>query len=131
MAINIKPHAIGDCGKSQWIYAGSVAFNTENIATGVTLCKLPFRTLVTRAVAVVTTAFNAGTTNVLTVGTNDDANNLLGADAVTEGTAGTYSANTFVHNADEKAVKAKFTQTGTDASAGAADIYLEIVRCPE
>lgn len=128
MAINLRPHDIGDCGKSQWIKAGSIAFNSEGAATGVKLCDLPFGTLITRAVAVVTTAFNAGTTNVLTIGTNDDVNNLLGADAVTEGTAGAYSANTFVNNDAKKAVKAKYTQTGTDATAGAADIYLEIVR---
>ena len=131
MAIKLRPHDIGDCGKSQWMHAGTVKFNDTGVATGIKLCDLPMRTMIVRAVAVVTTAFNAGTTNVLTIGTNDDVNNLLGADAITEGTAGTYSANTFVHNADKKAVKAKFTQTGTDATAGAADIYLEIVRCPE
>ena len=127
---NLVPHDIGDCGSVQMMYAGSIAFDTEDASTGVELCTLPANIIVTKAVAVVGTAFNAGTTNVLTVGTNDDVNNLLGSSDVTEGTAGDYSKNTFLHLAAKTKVKAKFTQTGTAATAGAADIYLEVVRCP-
>ena len=87
--------------------------------------------VITRAVAVVKTAFNAGTTNVLTVGTNDDADNLLGSSDVTEGTAGAYTKNTFVEAAKGGKVKAKFIETGTAASAGVAEIYLFAVGIPE
>ena len=131
MAINLRPHDIGDCGKSQWMHAGTVKFNDTGVATGIKLCDVPMRSLIVRAVAVVNTEFNAGTTNVLTIGTNDDVNNLLGTSDITEGTAGNYSKDTFVHCASKTAVKAKFTETGTDATTGEADIYLEIVRCPE
>ena len=131
MAIKLRPHDIGDCGKVQMMYAGTVNFDDTDVDKGIELCALPMRTLVTKAVAVVTTAFNAGTTNVLTIGTNDDADNLLGSADGTEDTKGAYSKNVFEHSAEKATVKAKFTETGTAATAGSADIYLEIVRCPE
>lgn len=129
--MKVKPNDLGICGIEQLMYAGSVKFDTTGISTGVELCKLPKNIIVTRAVAVVGTAFNAGTTNVLTVGTNDDIDNLLGSSDITEGTAGAYSKQEFLELTSEKAVKAKFTQTGTAATAGAADIYLFVVRIPD
>jgi len=125
-----NPWNLGACGVEQMIYAGSVAFDTEDIDKGVELCELPAGIIVTRAVAVVKTAFDAGTTNVLTVGSNDDVNDLLGSDDVTEGTAAAYVVNKFVQYATAKKIKAKYTQTGTAATAGAADIYLFVVRIP-
>ena len=125
------PMDVGVSGVEQMLYAGTVKYNDTGVATGIKLCDLPANIIVTRAVAVVTTAFNAGTTNVLTVGANDDVDDILGSSDITEGTAGNYSKDTFVHCASKTAVKAKFTETGTDATAGEADLYLEIVRCPE
>jgi len=125
-----NPWNLGACGVEQMIYAGSVAFDTEDIDKGVELCELPAGIIVTRAVAVVKTAFDAGTTNVLTVGSNDDVNDLLGSDDVTEGTAAAYVVNKFVQYGTAKKIKAKYTQTGTAATAGAADIYLFVVRIP-
>lgn len=124
------PWNLGACGVEQMIYAGSVAFDTEDIDKGVELCELPAGIIVTRAIAVVKTAFDAGTTNVLTVGANDDVNDLLGSDDVTEGTAAAYVVNKFVQYDTAKKIKAKYTQTGTAATAGAADIYLFVVRIP-
>lgn len=128
----MKPNAwnLGACGVEQMLFAGSVAFDTEDIDKGVELCELPAGTIITRAVAVVNEAFDAGTTNVLTVGANDDANDLLGSSDVTEGTRGAYIAHKFVQYDAAQKVKAKFTQTGTAATAGAADIYLFVVRIP-
>lgn len=125
-----NPWNLGACGVEQMIYAGSVAFDTEDIDKGVELCELPAGIIVTRAVAVVKTSFDAGTTNVLTVGANDDVNDLLGSDDVTEGTAAAYVVNKFVQYDTAKKIKAKYTQTGTAATAGAADIYLFVVRIP-
>ena len=121
----------GICGTEQLFYAGSVAFDTTGVSTGVDLKKLPNNAYITRAVAVVTTAFDAGTTNVLTVGTNDDCDNILGSSDVTEGTAGAYSKQTFVEAAKGAKIKAKYTQTGTAATAGAADVYIFFVSIPE
>ena len=129
--MNPNPWNLGACGVEQMVYAGSVAFDDDGIANGIKLCDLPDNIIVTKAAAVVTKAFNAGTTNVLTVGTNDDADDLLGSGDITEGTAGAYAGgNKFVKLGAGGKVNAKYTQTGTDATAGAADIYLFVVRIP-
>ena len=121
---------LGTCNDVKMLYAGTVNFDDADIDEGVELCELPAGIIVTKAVAKVNTAFNAATTNVLTVGANDDVNDLLGADDVTEGTAGAYIVNKFVQYDEAKKVKAKYTQSGTAATAGSADIYLFVVRIP-
>ncbi len=121
----------GICGTEQLFYAGSIGYDTEDIDDGVVLKKLPNNAIITRAVAIVTTAFNAATTNVLTVGVNDDVNDLLGSSDVTEGTKGTYSKQTFLECDKGDEIKVKYTQTGTAATAGAADIYIFFVSIPE
>ena len=126
-----NPWNLGACGVEQMIFAGSVKYNDTGIDEGIKLCDLPDNIVVTKAVAVVTTAFNAGTTNVLTIGTNSGCDDLLGSGDITEGTAAAYAGgNKFVKLGTNAAVKAKYTQTGTDATAGAADIYLFVVRIP-
>lgn len=126
-----NPWNLGACGVEQMIFAGSVNFDDEDIDKGIKVCDLPDNIIVTKAVAVVTEAFNAATTNVLTVGTNDDADNLLGSGDITEGTAAAYAGgNKFVQLGTGGKVNAKYTQTGTAATAGAADIYLFVVRIP-
>jgi hypothetical protein len=129
--MKVQPNDLGICGVEQLLYAGKIAYNTTGASTGVELCKLPHDVVITRAVAVVGTAFNAGTTNVLTVGSNDDCDNLLGSSDITEGTAGAYTENTFVEAAKGAKIKAKYTQTGTAASAGEAEIYIFAVGIPE
>lgn len=119
------------CGSVQLMYAGTIKYNATGVSTGVKLCDIPANVIVTKATAVVKTAFNAGTTNVLTVGTNDDIDNILGSSDITEGTAGAYTVNKFAEYTTKKALKAKFTETGTSASAGEADIYIEVVSIPE
>lgn len=122
---------LSECGSVKLWYAGTIKFNTTGASTGVELCKLPANVAIVKATAVVKTAFNAGTTNVLTVGANDDIDDILGTSDITEGTAGTYAVNKFVTYNAAKTVKAKFTETGTAATTGEADIYLEVVRIPE
>lgn len=129
--MKVTPNDLGICGVVQLMYAGTIKYNTTGASTGVELCKLPANIVVTKATAVVKTAFNAGTTNVLTVGTNSDVDDLLGTSDITEGTAGAYTVNKFAEFTTAKTVKAKFTETGTDATTGEADIYLEVVRIPE
>lgn len=130
--MNLNPMDLGVCGVEQVLYAGKVSFNTKDIATGVELVELPKNIIITKAVAVIGNAFNAETTNVLTVGTNNSADDLIGADDVTEETAGTYMKNMFkiLKGAPVK-VKAKYVSTGTAATAGEAEIYLGVVRTPE
>lgn len=130
--MELKAMDLGVCGVEQVLHAGKVSFDTKDIANGVELVELPANIIITKAVAVVGKAFNAETTNVLTVGTNDTADDLLGADDVTEGTAGTYMKNIFeIRKGAPIKVKAKYTSTGTAATAGEANIYLGVVRIPE
>jgi len=129
--MKVMANDLGMCGIEQLFYAGAVAYDTKDVDKGVAICKLPHAAMITRAVAVVKTAFNAGTTNVLVVGTKDDDDAIMAAADITEGTAGTYSKQTFVEMGKGDDVYVKFTQTGTAASAGAAEIYLFAVGIPE
>lgn len=128
--MKLKAYNLGACGMCQMFHAGTVNFDTEGIATGVPIVKVPAGLIVTRAVAVVTTAFNAATTNVLTVGKKGNANEIFGDTDITEGTPGTYQKNVFVDMGSETEIYVKYTQTGSAASAGSAEIYLEVVPAP-
>ena len=130
--MKVTANDLGVCGIEQLIYAGTIAYDTEGASDGVAICTLPHDVVITRTVAVVTEAFNAGTTNVLTVGTTAaNANELLGSSDVTEGSAGVYSKDHFIEAAAKSKIYAKFTETGTDATAGSADIYIFVVGIPE
>lgn len=127
----LNGYDLGKCGIEQVLCAGKVSFDTKDINKGVDLIELPEDIIITKAVAVVNTAFNAATTNVLTVGTNDAVNDLLGANDVTEGTAGAYQKNLFkICKGTKTKIKVKFTFTGAAATAGEAEIYLNVVRIP-
>lgn len=129
--MKVNANDFGICGVEQLFYAGTVAYNDTDVDEGIELKELPGNAIITRAVADVTTAFNAGTTNVLTLGTNDDCDNILGSSDVTEGTKGAYSKQTFVQAAKGDKIKAKFTETGDAATAGSADIYVFFVSIPD
>lgn len=123
---------LSECGKVNLMYAGTVNFDTEGVKDGVELCKLPSGVVVTRAVVLVKTEFDAETTNVLTIGTNESVDNIFGDSDVTAGTVGVYDVNKFLElTGGETSVKAKFTQSGTAAKAGSAEVYLFVVRIPE
>lgn len=122
---------LGMCGVEQVLCAGAVRFDTKDADKGIVLAELPENIIITKAVAVVNKAFNAATTNVITVGTNDAANDLLGSSDVTAGTANSYAKNVFkVFKGKKTAIKVKFSQTGAKATTGEADIYLNVVRIP-
>jgi hypothetical protein len=129
--MKVVPYNMGACGMHQVLHAGVVNFNDADIASGIELCKLPANVIVTKAVCVVETAFNAATTNVLTVGTNASIDNILGANDVTEGTAGAYQKDAWVELDAATSVKVKYTQSGAAATAGKAQVYLFVVRVPE
>lgn len=122
----------GACGIEQALYAGKVAFDTGDIDAGIALVEVPANHVITRAVCIVKTAFNAVTTNVLTLGTDASVIDLLGATAVTEGTPGTYQAQTWIETGSaKKTVKAKFTESGAAATTGTAEFYIFVMRLPE
>ncbi len=104
-----------------------VNFNDPGIANGVVFGRLPANAQITSAVARVKTAFNAVTTNVLTVGTNaSNYDNVLGAGDVTEGTPASYvaPAGGLIDVTSDTDLVVKYTQTGTAATTGQAIIHI-------
>ena len=107
-----------------------VNFNDANIGTGVIFGTFPANAQVTDAICRVITAFNAATTNVLTVGTNASTyNNILAAADITEGTPGSYRAPVagLIGMTVDTDLYVMYTQTGTAATTGQADIVVSYV----
>lgn len=120
-------------------YRITVNFNDANIGStaGVAFGKLLQNTFIDNVACHVTTAFNAGTTNKFFVGTDAAVTNIIASGvsnkSVTEGTAGYYSITQSgslgvgpTSDADHNIV-AKYTQTGTAATAGTVTCVFEII----
>lgn len=108
----------------------AVAYNTTGIATADTV---KFPNLIPAGAEILFTkvkivaAFNAATTNVLTVGTSTGSDaDIVGASDLDEGTIG----STIVYRgagltfASPTILYAKYTQTGTAATAGSAIVIV-------
>ena len=101
---------------------GTVVFGN---ATAVTIGTIPANAQITSINIDTTTAFNAGTTNTMTVGTAASAAAYVATTAVTAlgrasvATTGVYSAWPTV-GASDVTLTATFSQTGTAATTGAA-----------
>ncbi len=113
--------------------AKAVAYNTTGISAAGTFLVgvIPAGSMITAHTTVITEVFNAATTNVLTLGTAADDDMFVAAADITEGTLGRYTAMTgvgpFVVTADTP-VYARYTQTGTAATTGAAYVSLNFIR---
>jgi hypothetical protein len=122
----------------------TVNFNDANIATGVKFGALPQGAYITGVRCYVSTAFNAGTTNSIAVGTTASGSDVLAAGT----TAGTncVAATTGNQNITSAAglglavaagtptgsnggfdLFARFTQTGTAATAGQVTIVIDYI----
>lgn len=109
----------------------SVSYNTFQIGTAgkVPLGTLPANAIVTGGLVKVTTAFNAVTTNVLTVGTAADDDAVMTASDIDEtdvDTTVTFAAVGYMPTVATP-LFVTYTQTGTAATAGAAIIVLFFV----
>lgn len=105
----------------------TVNFNTANIANGVIVGQIPAGAQIMRAIVRVITSFNAGTTNVLTVGSNASAyDNIFNAAGISEGAAGNNDAAVanLLYFAAATDIFAKYTQTGTAATQGQAIVNI-------
>jgi len=111
----------------------AVTYSDAGIAGGSTVKfnnGLPANAFITESYVRVKTAFNAATTNVLTVGTNSATTN----DIVAAGDVNEASTQMFVvagvgvlNTSAPLEVYVKYTQTGTVATTGAADIVIGYV----
>jgi hypothetical protein len=110
-----------------------VNYNDAGIAAGVGKQWLPKGAIITSTSVHVGTAFNAGTTNVLTVGTNaGNYDNIVAAAdadetalAITNAIKPTGTA--LGPLAADARVFVKYTQTGTAATAGSATVLIHYV----
>ncbi len=110
----------------------TVNFNDPGIAGGVPIGILPAGATIIDAQVVVTTAFNAATTNNLLVGTTAGGNDIIATGDSAAGTTGLKrlaSATIGVNavRAADTTLFAAYTQSGTAATAGRAVICIEFV----
>lgn len=107
-----------------------VRFNSAGIATGIVMGQLPIGALIRSVTIAIETAFNAATTNVLTVGLSSETttfDDLVAAASVNEGAVGITTVNNAAVQplASVQNVVVQYTQTGTAATAGVATILVE------
>lgn len=121
MAGDLRSSAPGEFGALR-LAAVTIAFGDSTK----TLDSLAVGDVVVQCWAEVLTAFNAGTTNVLTLGDGTTANKYLTSSDVTEGTPGVYPSGgkgPFAAEAAAGTLTATFAQTGTAATTGSARVY--------
>lgn len=104
-------------------------YNDNGISAGIKIGTLPQGARLTDIIGEVVTAFNAATTNVFTVGTNSpNYNNIVGSGDLDETAIGATRIDRAIGGAIARAadvdVYAKYTQTGTAATAGKAEVTL-------
>ena len=111
-----------------------VNYNDAGIASGVGKQWLPKGAVITSTSVYVGTAFNASTTNVLTVGTNASSyDNIVAAADVIETAAGAITnaikptGTALGPLAADARVFVTFTQTGTAATTGSAIVLIHYV----
>lgn len=119
----------------------TVNFNDPRISSGVWFATIPKNAFITAIDAYVVTAFNAASTNVLTVGATATANEVV-ASGITAGTPGVYhlttaaglatavTSNTTYQTALNGNVPlyVKYAQTGTAATAGVVTIVIQYAK---
>ena len=107
----------------------TVNYNDASVGTGINFANsLPAGARILDVQVEVITAFNAGTTNVLTVGTNAGVNNIVASTDVNAGSTGvtkvTRGLGRSITAGADKTPQVKFAQTGTAATAGQAVITI-------
>jgi len=104
----------------------TVTFSTAGIASGVEIGIIPKGAQILQCLVNVETAFNAASTNVLVVGYGASLDEIVAAGGVDESSATAQAVTTGLgleHTVD-RVIKAKYTQTGTAATAGRARIVI-------
>lgn len=101
-----------------------VSYHDAGIGTGVVFGTMPTGGMIITQNVRVSTAFNAGTTNAINVGTTAGGTQLF-TDAATAGARSPTIANlSFASDTD---LYVQYAQTGTAATAGVADIVIGYV----
>jgi hypothetical protein len=126
---SLRASAPGDSSALRTV-SGDIVFGNSTVTIG----DLAAGEVVVQVWCEVVTAFNAGTTNVITVGDGTTGNKYLAAADVTEGTPGVYPTGgkgPFAAETVAGTLTITYAQTGTAASTGAASVYAVIASAPE
>lgn len=128
MANDLRSSAPGEFSNLRTVSAGHVfgqsTVTVDTLAVGDVVVSVWFQVL---------TAYNAGTTNVITVGDGTTGNKYLAAADVTEGTPGVYPATVkqaFAAETVAGTLTITYAQTGTAATTGAGRVYAVIANAP-
>lgn len=126
---SLRGSAPGNYGALRLV-SGTLTF----ASTTVDLESLAAGDVVVQAWCEVTTAFNAATTNVITLGNGVTADKFLAAADVTEATPAVYPTGgkgPFTAETVAGTLRATYAQTGTAATTGAAKVYCLVTSLPE
>ena len=110
-----------------------VNYNDAGVSTGVLVGTVPAGAIITAVICEIATAFNAATTNVLTVGTTGTGTDLMTSAESISGTIGQKTAATYKGTAaaapvaNDQDVFVAYTQTGTAATTGVAYVIVFFV----
>jgi hypothetical protein len=108
----------------------TIRFDSAPSGTQIPIGTLPQGALVTSTIVAVSEAFNAATSNALIVGTAADDDALVDVNGVNEGAIGSTRVAPatlagLIAPGTDTTVFAKYSQTGTAATAGRATILVE------
>lgn len=125
----LKAPAISVPGVEKTVKSNEIKYNTSGIATKASVgITLPKGAIVTKVVADVTEAFNAATTNVLTIGYSSDTDALMASGDITEGSIGANVKQRMdAPLGSASVVYAQYTYTGTAPSKGKAVVYVTYI----
>jgi hypothetical protein len=105
----------------------------DGLTGAVTVGILPPKAIVTDVWAVVTTAFDAGSTNSIDIGTSGDTNGFatgLSTTAAGRIAADEMATSNDLYSTSEVTVVATHVSTGTAATAGAGFVVVEYIVAP-
>ncbi len=128
---NYSPTARQNVTQQPSYYRVTINYNDPNIGTAQKFGALKQNSYINGVSCHVMTAFNASTTNVLTIGTSTSANEIIGSGDINEASAQYQNVTTplgvTVTSAADVTLYAKYAQTGTAATAGKAVCVIEFI----
>lgn len=130
MTFDVRSSAPGEYGNLRLV---SALLEFDSAGGAVELEDLAAGDVIISAWAEVLEAYNAGTTNVVTLGDGTTGDKFLAAGDVTEGSLGVTPAGgkgPFAAEAAAGTLTATYAQSGTAATAGSARIYALVSSAP-
>lgn len=116
--------------QSSFLY-DKIKWNTSGIGGGsYVVGKIPAGALIKDTIVRTNVAFNAATTNVFTMGTTASGTDIITSDQVDEATVGSIvesDTSYGLSTTNDVTVYAKYTQSGTAASAGELEVWVEFL----